>query len=84
MIHMMTEKTYRGFNLVYHDGKGNTGWKCFIGETEYLFPNQQAAESAINQMLESSKDIIKQHDGKKLQSVPIHGDVKWIEVDKPY
>lgn len=84
MIHQIVEKTYRSFNLVYHDEKGNTGWKCFIGETEYLFPNQQAAESAINQVVEASKDIIKQHDGKKLQSVPIHGGTKWIEVDKPY
>ena len=84
MIRRITEKTYRGFTLVLSEDKGNTGWKCFIGETEYLFPNQQAAESTINQVVEASKDIIKQHDGKKLQSVPIHGGTKWIEVDKPY
>lgn len=84
MIHKVTEHVYRGFTLVLNEDKGKNGWKCFIGETEYLFPNVQAAQSAINQVLEASIDIIKKHDGKKLQSVPIHGGIKWIEVDKPY
>ena len=84
MIRKITEEIYRGFTLVLNEDKGKFGWKCFIGETEYLFPNQQAARSAINQVVEASKDIIKQHDGKKLRSVPIHGGTKWIEVDKPY
>lgn len=62
MIVEVTETTYMGVTLFYVK---NHGWKFAFGENEYLFPNLQAAESAI---MDIKQVIIPKHRGNKISN----------------
>ena len=82
MIKKVLEIDYKGFHLVLNE-EGH-GWKCVIGEEEILFPNSQAAEMAINEILKDSADVIKKREGKVLRKVPQSMVTKTVEVEKLY
>ena len=83
MIVKILESDYKGFHLVLNE-EGQRGWKCIIGEQEILFPNMQAAELAINEILKDSAAVIKKRDGVVLRKVPKSMVTKTVEVEKLY
>lgn len=68
MTYLVLESDYMGFHLK-HDPLEDDGWTCIIGEYEYRFQYLQDAHATIRKILEGSKDIIKQYNGKKVQKV---------------
>lgn len=60
MIIEVTKVNYKGFTIVYVEQQG---WKIIL-EEEYLFPNLQAAQSAVNTFL---REVIPDHKGKKIK-----------------
>lgn len=64
MIIEVKEYKYKGITLNHVD---DLGWKCILGDREYLFPHCQAAESAIDEIFnEGILPIIEKNKGKKL------------------
>ena len=63
MIIEVTETTYRGFKFELVKDKG---WKIVLGDEAYLFPNFQAAQSAIDDFY---RDVIPKNQGKKMKRV---------------
>lgn len=64
MIIDVTEYKYMGITLSRVEDKG---WKCLLGEREYLFPHCQAAEMAIDAIFgEHISEIIANCKGVKL------------------
>lgn len=64
MIIEITEYKYKGITLNHVEGKG---WKCILGDREYLFPHCQAAEMTIDEIFNDSiLPIIEKNKGKKL------------------
>jgi hypothetical protein len=60
----VTEYKYKGITLNRAEDKG---WKCLLGEREYLFPHCQAAETAIDAIFgEHISEIIANYKGVKL------------------
>ena len=65
MIIEVTEFNFKGITL-YH--VPNKGWKCTLGDAEYLFPNCQEAQSAINDIFNVDiKGIAANHRGIKIK-----------------
>jgi len=83
MIYKVLEYDYKGFHLVLDEEDG-VGWKCVIGGKEIKFPNAQAAEATINEILEYAKQIIKKNGGKVLRTVSVSKVTKTVEVENPY
>ena len=83
MIQKIVEVNYKGFNLVLAE-EGHQGWKCVIGEQEILFPHSQAAESAIDEILADTADVIQKHNGTVIGKVLKSQVTKTVEVDKLY
>ena len=63
MIIEITETTYMGVDLFYVKNKG---WKFAFGDSEYLFPHFQAAQSAIEEIMQV---IIPRHKGNKISNL---------------
>lgn len=82
MIYKILESDYKGFHLVYDEV--NNGWNAIIDEYEIKFPNFSAAQSAINRILDSSKDIIKENGGKIIRKPTKFGTSKMVETDSLY
>ena len=83
MIQKIVEVNYKGFHLVLAE-EGQHGWKCVIGEQEILFPNSQAAESAIDEILADTADVIKKHKGTVVGKVLKSQVTKPVETEKLY
>lgn len=83
MILKVLEIDYKGFHLVFHD-EGKVGWKCIIGNQEFLFPHRTAAEAAINEILKEADLIIEKRGGTKIRKVDNTKVTKTVEVEKPY
>ena len=83
MILKVLEIDYKGFHLVF-DEEGKNGWKCVIGDKEYMFPNEQAAEAAIRAILKNADEAINQYDGKKIRKVDSKKVTKTVEIEKLY
>lgn len=83
MIYKVLEYDYKGFHLVLDEEDG-TGWTCVIDGKEIKFPNAQAAEATINEILEYAKQIIKKNNGKVLRTVSVSKVTKTVEVEKIY
>lgn len=82
MIQKILEMNYKGFHLVLDEERH--GWKCVIGEQEILFPNLQAAEKAIDEILSGITAAIDKHKGVVISTVSLSQVFKTVEVDKPY
>jgi len=63
MIIEIKEYTYKGITLNHVEDEG---WKCILGDREYLFPHSQAAHSAIDEIFSNIKPIIDKNKGKAL------------------
>lgn len=64
MIVEIKEYKYMGITLNHVEGKG---WKCVLGECEYMFPHAQAAEATIAEIFDDSiLSKIAKYNGKKL------------------
>lgn len=64
MIVEVNEFKYKGITLNRVEDKG---WKCLLGEREYLFPHCQAAETAIDAIFgDRINEIIASNKGVKL------------------
>ena len=83
MIRKILEMNYKGFHLVLVE-EGQAGWKCVIGEQEILFPNSQAAETAIDEILKDSATAITQNKGVVIGKVLRSQVTKTVEVEKLY
>lgn len=83
MIYKVLEYDYKGFHLVLAE-EDEIGWKCVIGGKEIKFPNAQAAEATINEILEYAKQIINKNGGKVLRTVSVSKVTKTVEVENPY
>lgn len=83
MILKVLEIDYKGFHLVLNE-EGKRGWKCVIGDMEYLFPNEQAAEAAIRAILKNADEAIAQYGGTKIRKVDDKWITKTVEVENPY
>lgn len=81
MIHKILEMNYKGFHLVLDEGHG---WKCVIGEQEILFPTSQAAESAIDEILADTTNVIQKHKGTVIGKVLKSQVTKTVEIEKLY
>ena len=64
MIIEVKEFKYKGITLTLVKDQG---WKCILGEHEYLFPHCQAAESAIDEIFSNIKPIVAKNNGKRLK-----------------
>lgn len=82
MIHKILEIDYKGFHLVLDEVRH--GWKCVIGEQEILFPNAQAAEKVIDEILKDTADVIAINKGVVIGKVLRSQVTKTVEVEKPY
>lgn len=82
MVYKITESEYKGFRLVYDEV--NNGWICIIGEYEVKFPYSQAANSAIEEILDISEGIIKKHGGKVISKPTRISTTKMVESELPY
>lgn len=82
MVYRIVESDYKGFHLV-HD-EANNGWNAIIDEYEIKFPNFNAAQCAINRILDISKDIIKENGGKIIRKPTKFGTSKMVEEEYPY
>lgn len=83
MIQKILEIDYKGFHLVL-DEEGRQGWKCVIGEQEILFPNAQAAEATIDEILTDTADIISKNKGVVIGKVLRSHVTKTVETENPY
>ena len=63
MIIEIKEYQYKGITL---NRVEDQGWKCILGDREYLFPHCQAAEAAIDEIFWNIKPIISKNKGKKV------------------
>ena len=81
MIKKILEVNYKGFHLVLAE-EGQNGWKCVIGEQEILFPNSQAAENAIDEILKDATDAITKSKGVVIGKVSMSHVTKTVEVEK--
>lgn len=82
MILKVLEADYKGFHLALNEGKG--GWKCIIGDQEFLFPHKTAAEAVIDEILKEADPIIKKRGGTKIRNVDNTKVTKTVEIEKPY
>lgn len=82
MINKILEMNYRGFHLVLDEERH--GWKCVIGEQEILFPNSQAAQKAIDEILVDTADVITNNEGVVIKKVQRSRVTKTVEVEKIY
>ena len=83
MIKKILEVNYKGFHLVLAE-EGQNGWKCVIGEQEILFPNSQAAENAIDEILKDATDAITKNKGVVIGKVSKSQVTKTVEIEKLY
>ena len=83
MIKKILEVNYKGFHLVLAE-EGQNGWKCVIGEQEILFPNSQAAENAIDEILKDATDAITKSKGVVIGKVSRSQVTKTVEIEKLY
>lgn len=83
MILKILEYDYKGFHLVL-DEEGGVGWKCIIGDKEIKFPNAQAAEATISDILKDVNTLIKKNNGKVVQIVPESKVTKTAEMERLY
>lgn len=65
MIIEVKEYKHKGITLKHVDGRG---WRCILGNREYIFPHCQAAESAIDEIFNNNNilPIIEKNSGKKI------------------
>jgi hypothetical protein len=82
MIQKILEMNYKGFHLVLNE-EGH-GWKCVIGEQEILFPTEQAAEKAIDEILDGITAAIAKQKGVVTSTVSLSQVFKTVEVEKLY
>lgn len=64
MIIDVKETIYQGIILQRVEDQG---WRCQLGEDEYLFPTFVDAQSAINEIFRDVNTIIYKHKGKKFK-----------------
>lgn len=64
MIIEVNEFQYKGIVLKRVEDQG---WKCALGDHEYLFPHCQAAESAIDEIFCDIKPIIVKNKGQRFK-----------------
>lgn len=83
MVLKVLEVDYKGFHLVF-DEEGKRGWKCVIGDKEFLFPNKQAAESAISEILKDADKAIARCCGTKVKKVDVRKVTRTKEIEKLY
>ena len=82
MILKVLEVDYKGFHQTFDEAKG--GWKCIIGDKEFLFPHKTAAEAAINEILKEAEPIIEKRGGTKIRNVDNTKVTKTVEMEKQY
>ena len=82
MILRVVESYYKGFRLVYNEGRN--GWNAIIDDYEIEFPHMQAAQSAIDKIVIGSMDIIKEKGGKVIRKPTKFGTSKVVEEERPY
>ena len=81
MIQKILEINYKGFRLVLAE-EGQEGWMCVIGEQNILFPNSQAAEKAIDEILKDATAAITKNKGVVIGKVSRSQVTKTVEVEK--
>lgn len=64
MIIEVTETIYKGILI---ERVKDEGWKCTLGDYEYLFPTYVAAEATIDEIFTDVKPIISKRKGKALK-----------------